>query len=196
MSLPSPVESTQCTIALKEWATVLQAMDRDQQLVLIRKGGLIEPGSGFEMASNQFVFYPTFEHQAVNYLRPEYRGYFNEASAIRAPKESVRFDWFGKTVSTHTIHDPNLIQRISRFHIYNEAFITQRLKWQPETPLLMAVVRVYRLKAALTLPVIADYTGCKSWVTLNQPISLEGAVPILNDEAFQKKLLQLNALLP
>ena len=84
-----------CAIALKEWATVLEAMSRGEQLVLIRKGGLIEPGSGFELMADAFVFYPTFEHQAVNYLRPNYRGYFDEAQRRRAPEGQVRIDFAG-----------------------------------------------------------------------------------------------------
>lgn len=196
MDSQKEIGSTHCRIALKEWATVLQAMDRGQQLVMIRKGGLIEPGSGFEVLNNEFVFYPTFEHQAVNYLRDEYRGYFDEASTIRAPKESVRFDWFGRVVSKYTINDPALIKQLSEFHIFNEDFVTQRLKWQPETPLLMVLVRVYRLKSPQTLPVSADYSGCKSWVELNESVPLEGVEPVLSDEIFQQRLKQLNAILP
>ena len=37
------VKMEECATALKEWATVLEAMGRGEQLVLIRKGGLIEP---------------------------------------------------------------------------------------------------------------------------------------------------------
>ncbi len=88
-----------CATALKEWATVLEAISRGEQLVLIRKGGLIEPGSGFELISNTFVFYPTFEHQAVNYLRPELRGYFEQASTKRAPEGQVRVALVGIGVS-------------------------------------------------------------------------------------------------
>ena len=75
----------QCAVALKEWATVLEAMARGEQLVLIRKGGLIEPGRGFDVVAPTFVFYPTFEHQAVNYLRAPYQRYFDEAGQRRAP---------------------------------------------------------------------------------------------------------------
>ena len=68
--MPPAAVPGHCAVALKEWATVLEAMAKGEQLVLIRKGGLIEPGSGFELVANTFVFYPTFEHQAVSYLRP------------------------------------------------------------------------------------------------------------------------------
>ena len=118
-----------CATALKEWATVVEALGRGEQLVLIRKGGLIEPGSGFELAANTFVFYPTFEHQAVSYLRPPFQRYFDEAAARRAPEGRVRIDLFGVAVSSMSSHDPTLIERLRAFHVYNETFLSQRLKW-------------------------------------------------------------------
>ena len=183
------------TTALKEWATVLEATGRGEQLVLIRKGGLIEPGSGFELIASTFVFYPTFEHQAVNYLRPEFRGYFEQASAKRAPEGQVRFDLVGVAVSSASSSDPELIKRLEPFHVYNDEFKTQRLKWQPNQPLLVAVIRAYRLPSPITIPVAPAYAGCKSWVEHAQPVSLAGATPVLNDQEFDRRLHQIQPLL-
>ncbi|MBI2104842.1 MAG: DUF1802 family protein [Candidatus Omnitrophica bacterium] len=185
-----------CAVALKEWATVLEAMARGEQLVLIRKGGLIEPGSGFELAAPAFVFYPTFEHQAVNYLRPEFRRYFEEAQSRRAPEGEVRIDLIGAAVSSVQSGDPGLIQRLAPFHVYNEAFVTQRLKWQPDQPLTIVVVRVFRLPSPQVLTVAPRYAGCKSWVDLDAPLALTGAVPALDEAAFQRRLHVLQPLLP
>ena len=187
-----PIE---CATALKEWATVLEAMGRGEQLVLIRKGGLIEPGSGFELINTTFVFYPTFEHQAVNYLRPEFRGYFEQASAKRASEGQVRFDLVGVAVSSVSSSDPEIIKRLEPFHIYNDEFKTQRLKWQPDQPLLVAVIRAYRLPSPITIPVAPAYAGCKSWVQLDQPISLSGAQPVMSDPEFDRRLRQIQPLL-
>ncbi len=106
-----------CAVALKEWATVLEAMARGEQLVLIRKGGLIEPGSGFELLAKTFLLYPTFEHQAVNYLQPSYQSYVDEAVRHRAPEGQVQFELFGLAVSSVQSRDPALIERLSIFHI-------------------------------------------------------------------------------
>ena len=183
-------------MALKEWATVLEAMGRGEQLVLIRKGGLIEPGSGFELIAKTFVFYPTFEHQAVNYLRPEFRRYFEDASGRRAPGGSVRFHLAGVAVSSAQSQDPAIVGRLSRFHVYNEDFVTQRLKWQPDQPLTVVLVRAYRLPAPIQRPVAAAYAGCTSWVALEAPVSLAGAAPVLEDAAFERRVSELRALLP
>ncbi|MBI4003670.1 MAG: DUF1802 family protein [Candidatus Omnitrophica bacterium] len=183
-------------MALKEWATVLQAMAQGEQLVLIRKGGLIEPGSGFELRSSVFVFYPTFEHQAVNYLRTPYRKYFDEAMRDRAPEGNVRVAFAGRAVSSVQSAQPGVVERLSGFHIYNEAFVSQRLKWQPAQPLSVIVIRAYRLAAPSLLPVRSRYAGCTSWVDLDSPVSLDGAQPVLDEATFHARLHALSPLLP
>ncbi len=185
-----------CATALKEWATVVEALGRGEQLVLIRKGGLIEPGSGFELVANTFVFYPTFEHQAVTYLRPRFQRYFDEASARRAPEGQVRIDLYGVAVSSVRSHDPALIERLREFHVYNEAFLSQRLKWQPEQPLVVVVVRAFRLVTPHQLITAPRYAGCKSWVDLESAIPLEAAQPVLEEAAFQQRARELAPLLP
>jgi hypothetical protein len=126
--------------ALKEWATVLEAMGRGEQVVLIRKGGLIEPSEGFELLADTFLFYPTFEHQAVSYLRPKFQAYFEEAASRRAPSGQVTFELVGVAAGSWRVADISVIERLKDAHIYNEAFATQRLKWQPEQPLVITAV--------------------------------------------------------
>ncbi len=190
IALPS-----QCQTALKEWATVLEAMGRGEQIVLIRKGGLIEPGSGFKVVSPSFVFYPTFEHQAVNYLRQPYQQYFEEAVMRRAPEDQVRIDLCGVVVSSTQTHDPAIIERLTPFHIYNDTFQIQRLKWQPEQPLVIVVVRAFRLAKPYCLSIVPRYAGCKSWVELEVPILLDGANPVLDETTFTQRAQQISTLL-
>ncbi len=193
--MPATALPTQCPTALKEWATVLEAMSRGEQLVLIRKGGLIEPGSGFELITNSVVFYPTFEHQAVNYVRPQFRGYFDDAVKQRASEGQVRIALCGLAISLTSSRDPEIIERLSAHHIYNREFLTQRLKWHPETPLTIVLVRAFRLRAPITLPVSPIYAGCKSWVQLDAPIALDGAQPVLTDEQFAQRAHEIAPLL-
>ena len=190
MALPSNTTS-----ALKEWATVLTALERGEQTVLIRKGGLIEPGSGFEVLSETFLFYPTFEHQAVNYLRPQYQPHFEAALAHRAPEGMVTFSLLGQAVRSFSSQDPLLIERLSAHHIYNQDFQTQRLKWQPDQPLAVVIVRAFRLATPITIPVAPHYAGCKSWVNLEHPVALTEAKPVLDEITFGQRLQLLEALL-
>ena len=185
-----------CALALKEWASVLVAMERGEQLVFLRKGGLIESGTGFSLRAPTFVCYPTFEHQTVNYVRPSYQGHFDEALRRRAPDGSVRFELVGCAVQSLAFSDPTLIGRLSNFHIYNDAFVSQRLKWQPDQPMALVIIRAYRLPAPRVVPVSPSYAGCTSWVDLESPVLLDGAQPVLDDATFQQRLRALQLLLP
>lgn len=184
-----------CQIALKEWASVILAAGRGQQQVLIRKGGLIEPGSGFEFVAKEFLLYPTHEHQTVNYVRQEFTPLFEEAMAKKAPEGQLAFEFCATVVWSAQSRDPELIDRLEPFHMYNSAFQTQRLKWQPEQPLVVGVLRTYTLPSIVRVPMNSRYAGCKSWVELDQPVSLEGATPVLDDQAFAERLSRIHALL-
>ena len=92
--------------------------------------------------------------------------------------------------------DPAIVQRLAEFHIYNDAFVSQRLKWQPDQPLTIVVVRAFRLEQPRLLPVVARYAGCKSWVDLAAPVPLERTTPVLDDAAFQLRLRALTPHLP
>lgn len=184
---------SECRVALKEWSSVVQAFARGEQLVLIRKGGLADP-SGFTLASQVFAFYPTYEHQTVNFLRSESRGYFDESLALRPADGRLRLELVGMVHAASYSQDATLLERLAPFHIYNDAFLTQRLRWQPDQPFLIAIVRAFRLPAPQHLPALGRYAGCKSWVDLEQAISLHGAVPVLSDQAFRERLAQLEPL--
>ena len=183
-----------CRMALKEWASVLRACEQGRQMVFIRKGGLIEPGSGFEILAKHFLCYPTFEHQTVNFVRPDAQHLFEEAIAAKPSDGQVHFRLCGEVVWSTQSHEPTIITRLAPFHIYNDAFLAQRLKWQPEQPLVVAVVRLFRLPAVHDVPALSTYAGCKSWVELERPLSLEGATPVLDDHAFDEQLAQIRAV--
>ena len=173
---------------------MIAALASGRQLVLIRKGGLIEPGTGFDLVSPSFVFYPTFEHQTVNYARPEFQASFETAMADRAPQGSVRVSLFGITTASAQVKDPSIVGKLSPFHIYNDAFLSQRLKWQPDMPLVIAIIRAYRLPT-VDLPVASHYAGCKSWVDLESPVSLERATPVLDHADFTLRAEQISKIL-
>src|SRR5687768_14259909 len=60
-------------IALKEWAIVCKALEEGKQMLLLRKGGIMEYRKGFEVKHNEFLLYPTFEHQSVESIKAEYK---------------------------------------------------------------------------------------------------------------------------
>ena len=42
---------------LKEWATVVKALEQGKQTVILRKGGILETASGFNIESKNFFYF-------------------------------------------------------------------------------------------------------------------------------------------
>ena len=74
--------------ALKEWATVVNALENGDQTVLLRKGGILEDSSGFVVESEKFFLFPTFEHQETRHLKPQFHKHLEDALASK-PKDGV-----------------------------------------------------------------------------------------------------------
>ncbi len=65
------------SLALKEWAVVVQALAVGKQILLLRKGGLYERHGRFSTDPREFFFFPTYVHQmeqgVVSEAAPELR---------------------------------------------------------------------------------------------------------------------------
>src|SRR2546422_7954614 len=56
-------------VALKEWAAVCRALEEGRQILLLRKGGILEAIGGFELEHPQFFLFPTYLHQNAQMLK-------------------------------------------------------------------------------------------------------------------------------
>ncbi|MGZ4163198.1 MAG: DUF1802 family protein, partial [Tumebacillaceae bacterium] len=80
---------------------------------------------------------------------------------------------------------------LDRFHILTHDYAEQRLLWQPDDALHILVVRAYKLTEPKTIDVEEDYIGCKSWITLANPITQTDLEPVLPQETFFAKRNEL-----
>jgi hypothetical protein len=62
--------------------------------------------------------------------------------------------------------------------------VRHRFDFNPYDPLYLLLLRVYAFPRPTTLPLKPDYVGCKSWVTLDRPLSTQGCTPALSDADF------------
>src|SRR5262245_25283913 len=72
---------TSLSVALKEWATVCRALESGRQIILLRKGGILEARHGFEVENREFLLFPTYLHQKREMLKPSEHAGFEEKSA-------------------------------------------------------------------------------------------------------------------
>ncbi len=147
------------TLALKEWSVVIRALEDKKQYVLLRKGGILD--QGFDIASNRFLLFPTYEHQHQQYVRDEFKHYFsnNTSNIVITSAASIH--------RVYETFDKNKLLALSKYHIYNEDFIDHRLSIYKEKPVKVILVNTYMLEEPIILQNSAEYAGCRSWVNVS-----------------------------
>jgi hypothetical protein len=181
--------------AFKEWAFVCEAMKAGRQIVLIRKGGIREEEGVFQVNDPEFFLMPTYEHQNPDLLQGPFVAELEAMRRTPFDPRSVTIDAYAVVDTIRTCDDEDLLRELAGEHVWNEKYLQMRLNFNPYDPLYVLILRVYRLPDATTLPMRPEYGGCKSWVTLERPLSTDGAIPALLDDEFQARRTKLLAIL-
>jgi hypothetical protein len=170
-------------IALKEWAAVIRALEAGVQIILLRKGGILEQGTGrqFQMIHSQFVFFPTYLHQGRGEIKLNV-----EFESVSAEPEQVRITAAAMVTDVIKVESRDQIDRLEADHIWTSKLIDMRFNYKPQNPLYLVLVRAYRLHAPVELQNSPAYAGCKSWVPLNEPLSTADAHPVLDDVKYEQ----------
>jgi hypothetical protein len=173
-------------VALKDWAVTIQALLEGRQIMLLRKGGIVEETRDFELISPRFYLMPAYEHQKLHLLKSGEQQRLEKVLKGWQPESlEMTLEAFGEVTDDIEITDQETLDRLRDFHIWTDTFAEERLKWKRKKPLHLLLVRVYRLEEKLELPMRPEYTGCKSWVTLEQGTIQRQAVPVFSDEEYE-----------
>ena len=184
------VNSKKLSHGLKEWAVAVEALESGETIMLIRKGGIRETGRNFSVQHKQVWLYPTYEHQKPHLLKPEYAHKVTVVESGWHP-ETVRIGSVANITQVLPIQNPDRVHLLQPYHIWNERMISDRLKWKPHQPLFILLLRVYRLDRPLLIPYHSSYGGCRSWIDLQDSISLEGLKSVLADDVYSQKVQQI-----
>lgn len=183
------------TRALKEWAVVIRALERGDTVLILRKGGIVEEGGRFRLQEREFLLFPNYTHQNPTQLKLGYHPLLAEVEAESGRPEEVTFTSAAEVAAAFVVPDEAAVARLDPEHVWTRDYVLERLAYKPEQPLWAVVLRVYRLPATVQKPYLADYRGCTSWVTLDASVDLTGAVPVLDDDAFEVKKARVRALI-
>ncbi|MFN6517434.1 MAG: DUF1802 family protein [Nostoc sp. CreGUA01] len=179
--------------ALKEWAVAVNALEAGNTIMLLRKGGIHERNGHFQVAHKQILLYPTYEHQQAFMLKTEYANDVYPVTPGWHP-ETIRIGSWAEITDILPVSDEFIVNSLLPFHIWNEHFISDRLKWKPRQPLYILLLRTYKLLQEQHIAYYAKYSGCKSWIDLDQPINLQAAKPILSDFAYSQLVEKIRSI--
>ena len=171
--------------ALKEWAVVDEALGSGQQIILLRKGGIHEAHAKFEVEHESFLIYPTYLHQAAELVKPVFQARCRDD---RTDKRRVLIRHMAQVVEVFAAPPtPETADRWDEFHVYARQLIDKRYQYKPERPLHILLVRVHRLARPVEIEETADYAGCRSWVTLDDPVDVAEAAVVLDNDTFAEQ---------
>lgn len=162
--------------ALKEWSNVVAALGSGEQVVLIRKGGIADPSFGVE--ADRFYLYPTYFHQGESDARP-----------------AVTVTHWCEVVRTWTVTDFEQLERLEATVLMPRETLVARYKFRPDQALYVIGVRTWKLREPVEVKFHESYAGCKSWVSVDEEIDVDGSTPVLSDQDLRTKFEAIEALL-
>lgn len=182
------------TPAFKEWAIVVDALGRGEQIFILRKGGIHEGRGGFKMEHSEFVLFPTLFHQQRESVLPAAQSRYDEIAPFFPPPETLRVEYWAQVVEHHALDNFDKVRALGGQHIWREEVLADRFEWGREQSIYAIVARVHRFSMKLELPMLPEYGGCKSWVTLahSAPFTPD---PVLEDAKFAGRLEQFRSAL-
>ncbi|MFM8292096.1 MAG: DUF1802 family protein [Planctomycetia bacterium] len=161
----SPSPTAPPRVAFKGWAAICRALASGRQDVILRKGGIVEPGGRFRPEHAGFLLLPTFVHQAAESLIPEARDLLADIDADRPPEGIVVFRHAATVRAARRVSRLEDLAAYRSRHVWSDAAVAERFhRWRDELHVLE--VEVTPLPAPLALPWNESFGGCKSWVEL------------------------------
>ena len=174
-------------MALKEWAVAVKALGRGEQTLILRKGGIHRDDRDFRLVHPEFLLFPTYLHQKAELIKPDHYEALRETVDEDDAPGVVELGYFCQVVEKFELRDESALDAITDHHIWTDDYAHTRLHWRPKQPLTVALLRVFKLQQARTLPVLDEYSGCKSWVELGQEVSLGTMEPVMADDEFERQ---------
>lgn len=182
------------TTGFKEWQSVCDTLERGDQTIILRKGGIAEGKEGFLWKHREFFLFPTAHHDHRNQLK--YDAEVDDTSFTQRGDGKIEIRLHAQIIWSADIDTLELADKLSPFHIWNPAVIEQRFDYSENKGIRLAQLRVSRLHTPWILEDSPAFDGCRSWLELPEPEAdhLEMNT-VLSDEDFSAQKIQLEQLL-
>lgn len=175
-------------VALKEWAVAIKALLEGKQILIMRKGGIVEETRDFQLESQSFYLYPTYEHQKKELIKEPNRADIDATlTGWSSENKDVAIEAYAEVIEDIEIYDQEELNRLSGLHIWTDQFAEERLKWKRKNPLHVLLLKVYKLEQPVRIPILEDYIGCKSWIRIGTEMPDAAMAPVLDDKTLDRQ---------
>jgi hypothetical protein len=179
-------------VAFKEWAVICEALAEGRQVLILRKGGIAEPGGAFRVEHDRFWLLPTYLHQHEAAVVESYHDLLSRSREQQPPAGTLRLSHFAEVVRVHRCTTLEQALSLEGQHGWSRATVEARFNYR--APGLFAlVVRVYRA-TPFELAETPYSLGCKTWAVLGRDFPTTPAVAALADDNFKARSRPLDRL--
>ncbi len=177
--------SPRTNAALKEWAIVCAALGDGRQIIVLRKGGILEVRRGFEVMHRDFWLFPTHVHQKAEDLVPGVR---DEFAALEAPRPGgLDIGLYAHVTDEVKVTELTRVRALDGQHILSWDCVASRFRYRNRPGVHVLILRVSRLAVPARIPSKDWYDGCVSWVELDDPVEAAALAPVLPDVEFEAR---------
>ena len=157
--------------ALKEWAVVCRALEEGRQVLLLRKGGILEYRQGFKVQHDRFLLFPTYEHQSKDHLQADYADRLDNVLKDQLATGTNRITSYAEAIEVKEITDRIALRTLAKYHIWNESYVNARMDYNPKKPMSVILLRVFKLENPILIENKQEWIGCRSWIPLDINVS-------------------------
>lgn len=173
--------------ALKEWSVVVDALARGAVIALVRKGGIREQRAGFVVRHDRFLLYPTYFHENSAGLAPRLVPALHALPAPPAPG-TVLVTHVADVAQVWQVEALDPLRLIEGEHPLAWPAVESRFHYRGTPGVQVVALRIATLRTPAQVPELPRYRGCVSWVELGEDVDVAGAVPVVSDADFGRRL--------
>ena len=120
------------------------------------------------------------------------------------PSKHVTIKSYAKVERIYEIRNKSFLPMLRRYHIWNDKYVQMRMNYNPTKPLNALLLRVYKLDQPMSLEIMPEWSGCKSWINIEMPEyvrflenngdinKLESLKPVIIDSQFKSITDEIN----
>lgn len=172
---------------------VVKALEEGKQIILFRKGGIAE--ADFRIKTDEFVLFPTYEHQEEKYLKPAHKPMLQLVGAASDDPNRITVTSWARLEEVIPVRNLDKLVQLEDYHIFTRAYAEERHSYKPNKPTNVLFVRTYLLPESMTVELTPEQAGCVSWVDIDVKVPWQGSRPVLSDEEFRKRHKEVRTII-
>jgi hypothetical protein len=181
-------------VAFKEWAGVCDALADGRQSLIFRKGGISEGPRGFVPEHSAFWLYPTRVHEAEQGLRVDRPTAVDGPESVSNPADTVSLRALAVVETIGHADRLEMLQALEDLHVWTDETVRKRFAYR-KPGLWVLGVRILRLPDPVSIAITPEHAGCKTWVTLETPLSTVGLAPVVEEPEHARRLDRIRSAL-